>query len=193
MFPNCDHSQVVEFKYHNRGHRNTTLCPSNVFKCTTIYPMSLVPDCFRLPPLIFPFTLPFPVRCRRCRGHPGACQVHSLLISPFSSNPCRIPLHRLLAEVQNRPRCNVLCNRIMPLQDICSHLFKPRLLHRCLQRQVLPASIHPLLWLPPRNPPGDPVLETSQVPSHAAGRHPSLRPKQKNRMYHRLEEHPQNP
>ena len=37
------------------------------------------------------------------------------------------------------------------------------------------------------------VLETSQGPSHARGKHPNLRPKTQHRLYHRLEKHPRDP
>ena len=38
VFPQCAHSWVVEFQYHNRGHRNTRLCTSNVFNMLLFIP-----------------------------------------------------------------------------------------------------------------------------------------------------------
>ena len=90
----------------------------------------------------------------------------SLLILPSTRNPCPWPPHRLLAGVYNRPHCDVLHDRILHLQDISSHIIKPRLLHCCIQWWVLSDPIIPSIWLPPRNPPSDPVLEVSQGPPH---------------------------
>ena len=148
--------------------------------------MSLGPSFCRLPLLLFHFTLPFPVLCC-CLLRPCVRWFHSLLIPQFPSNPLPRPPHRLPAEVENWPRCNVLCDRTLPLQYICSHLLKPRLLHHCLQRWLFPDTTHLLLLLYPCNLPGASVMKNTQGPAHVGSHHPLLWPKQEDLLHHCLE------
>ena len=66
---------------------------------------------------------------------------HPNLCSPF-------PL-RHLSQVQNHPRCNILCNRILPSPNVVLHQLKPRLLSCRLHQGVLPPSVRTPLWQPP--------------------------------------------
>ena len=79
-----------------------------------------------------------------------------------------------LTEVQNRSRCDVLRNRILPLQDISSNILKTLLLHCCLQQWLLPAPILPPICLPIHYTLGRTVMEAYQGPSYAGGQHPHL-------------------
>ena len=112
-----------------------------------------------------------------CRRRPISHQVQSLLLSPRFRELRPWHPHNFLAEFQNRLHCNLLRNRILTLQHICFHLFKPRLLHRRIQRWLLPAPVQLPLGLTPGDPSKYPVLEPLQGQAHEGGHHPHIRNK----------------
>ena len=155
-------------------------CISHVFGSCQLLPTA--------PPL--PLHPLFHVLCHRCRGY-CARYFQSPLLALSPINPLPRSLQRIHAEVQNSLHHNLLSYLILPLEEIFSHPLDTRFLHLCLQRWVIPAPILLLLWLTPCNLPGEPVLETPQIPFYARGQHPSPKPEYNNRLYHCLEENPQ--
>ena len=86
-----------------------------------------------------------------------------------------------------------MCNCIVPLQKILTHLLKPCLLHLYIQRRLLKNLISLPLCLPPSDISGYPVLKPPQGPAHAGGHHPRLRPPKKYRLHNFLKKYPQHP
>ena len=171
VFPHRAHSWVVEFQSQNRGHRNTRLCQYNVFNAILYIPCLwfLLVSAYRSS-----YYPPIP-------PSPSYATINAAFEPARSSTSCS---HHLLSTHPPGLRTVYLQrSRIgrakMYHTTVFGYMLPPpesRLLHWCLQQWVLLDTILTLLWLPPCNKLGNPVLKTSQGPSHEGGYHPRLLP-----------------
>ena len=171
----CDHIRAVVLHNLHRVQRDAILCPCLAY-FANLY-LFLFPHLRGSSVLI-------PLLYSSIPSVSASAADNSVSTSPSSSiTACsqhRIPTHspplplRRLAQVQNWSRRNILHDRILPPLNVGFHRLKTHLLSRRLRQVILPPSIQPLMWYPPRQFPCHLVLETPQDPSHAGGNHPRL-------------------
>ena len=85
-----------------------------------------------------------------CRLFPGLLPFDPSLLPPYPWDPCPWPSYLPLAQAQNGPHRNKLCDRVLPPGDQCPNLHDPCLLHRPHQGRLKPLPITPLERLYPR-------------------------------------------
>ena len=100
------------------------------------------------------------------------------------------PSFRPLTEIQNRPHCNELRDRILSPEDQCPRPHDPCVLYCYRQGGVLPLPVPPSAWGSPRQEPSDPALEGVQGRFQFPRQNPGLRPKEEDLLCHGDVEHP---
>ena len=112
--------------------------------------------------------------------HPHPLQVQALLLPPPLRHPCNRVSLRLQKQVHNGNGRNVLCNCVLVVGYLSTHLLYVHLRHCLHQRGVHPRPIQSPTWFTPHQYAGYPMVESSQGPTNARGYNLCLRTKKQD-------------